>query len=284
LNHHIRHESLPTPGTWHQLSQRVARFLEKPLDMSRPPWELQVIDGLGSIEGLPDGAFAVALKVHHSAIDGVAGLQMVAALHDGEAAPAETGRTDRLWTVENPSWLDLVLKSALPTVTADSATVTLGVPHALRRPTRLLGNVIGLGSGYLRRLIQPAPATDEASAAEPVPETRFNGPVSSARSTGGVQFALAEVKEIKNAVPGVTVNDVVMTVVGGALRSYLREQGELPEQSLVAGIAMSVRSDDERDEGGNRLNFRAVRLGTDLADPMQRLRSVHGSATRAKSV
>jgi WS/DGAT/MGAT family acyltransferase len=185
--------------------------------------------------------------------------------------------------VHRPSGLELLLKSALPLVEGEDGAVSIGLPLALRRPARLLGSVAGMGSRYYRRLVEPTDVTADPSAPD-VPRTRFNGAVGTGRTTGGVRFDLGEIKAVKNAFPGTTVNDVVTAVVGGALRTFLLTEDELPDRSLIAAMPMSVRTGAEIAEGGNRLNVSTVVLGTDIADPLERLRTVHDSTTQSKSV
>jgi diacylglycerol O-acyltransferase / wax synthase len=283
VDYHIGREELPAPGNWRQLSEQVSRFLERPLDMKRPLWELCVIEGLNAVEGLPENAFAIAIKVHHASNDGVGGIEMVGALHDAEPLPPAADSSENTWHVEHPSQLNLLAKSVLPAIHFDGATVSVCMPKSLIRPMRLIGAAAGLGAGYFRRLSESA----EPTASDPspgVPYTRFNGAVGPHRTIGGVQFALADVKAIKNALPGMTVNDAVLAIVGGAMRGYLLEARELPDVSLVAGMPMSVRTDDERGGDGNRLTVSAVPLFTDVADPMQRVRLAHQSATKTKAI
>src|ERR1700757_3669708 len=84
LGYHVSRLALPTPADWREFCGQVARYLERPLDMSRPPWEMLFIEGLDRIEGMPKGAFALVQKMHHSAMDGVSGMEFIGCLHDQE--------------------------------------------------------------------------------------------------------------------------------------------------------------------------------------------------------
>jgi WS/DGAT/MGAT family acyltransferase len=117
-----------------------------------------------------------------------------------------------------------------------------------------------------------------------IPRTRFSGIVSSHRVVEGRSFALADVKAIKNLVAGATVNDAVLTIVGGALRKYLLSKKELPAKTLVAMAPVSVRSTDGKNAMGNQVAAMTVRLGTDIDDSLQRLAHVHDAAVSSKEM
>jgi diacylglycerol O-acyltransferase len=280
IEQHVQHDPLRPPGDWRQLCSQVASFLERPLDVRRPLWELSVIDGLEAIEGYPAGSFAIAMKLHHALVDGIGGLEVVAALHDRDAGADESPRT---WDVENPGWLDLLRKPIQPSVRFGGGSVTICVPDVARRPLRLLGVLGGAGLRAGRRQLATTVEQD-VKVALTVPETRFNGPLGRTRSVGGVSFAMDRVRAIRAKVPGVTVNDIALAVVGGALRRYLEEQGELPDAPLVSVMPMSVRTAAEQDAGGNLLALSTVALGTDHEDPVERLRAVHESARSGKAI
>lgn len=279
LDEHVLHEPLQQPGDWRQLCTQVASFLESPLPMDRPLWQLCVIDGLDHVEGIAAGSLAIAMKVHHAVVDGIGGLDLLAALHDAEASPPVDARPTRGWEVEQPSWFELLRKPLQPGLHLANGTVSLTVPDVARRPWRLALVVGAAGLSWCRRIGQSQPADPERSG---VPETRFNRTLEGSRSVGGIRVDLAEVREIRNGVPGTTVNDVVLAVVGGALRRYLAS--ELPAESLVSIMPMSVRTVDEAGTGGNRFSVSFVALGTDIDDPLERLSTVREAARQGKSV
>ncbi|HUP99627.1 MAG TPA: WS/DGAT domain-containing protein, partial [Aeromicrobium sp.] len=114
------------------------------------------------------------------------------------------------------------------------------------------------------------------------PRTSFNGTITGHRSTAFADIELATIKKIKDLVPGATVNDVILTISGGALRRYLEARGELPKTSLLASVPVSVHGKSSRDEGTNKVSSLFTRLGTDLADPMERLRALAEANSHAK--
>jgi diacylglycerol O-acyltransferase len=265
LEFHVRHIALPKPGDWQQLCTQVARLQARPLDLTRPLWELYVIEGLESIPGLPHGSFALLTKIHHAAIDGVSGAELAAAIHD-LAPAAKPPPPDAPWRPDEvPGARELLLR-------------TLG--HRALGPLK-----VG------RLLLEAVPAAVRAREeqrkhpVEPVgvPRTRWNAPISPHRSIGGVDLDLGVVREIKKSVAGATVNDAILSIVGGAQRRYLTAKGELPEHALVAMAPISVRDAAEKGAAGNRVSVMTVGLGTDTADPAERLRLVHRRAAGSKA-
>jgi WS/DGAT/MGAT family acyltransferase len=154
----------------------------------------------------------------------------------------------------------------------------------VQNPLRILEAVVGLGPALSRRVL--ATQTDielEPAASAKVPRTRFDGSVGPHRTVGGVRFDLADIKQVKNAVPGATVNDAVMALVGGGLRHYLNDAHELPTDSLVALMPISLREGDS-DGLGNKLAYTTIPLGTDIDDPIERVRRLHEMAAKKKAV
>jgi WS/DGAT/MGAT family acyltransferase len=120
--------------------------------------------------------------------------------------------------------------------------------------------------------------------ARPAPKTRFNGKVSAHRAWDAVPFKLADIREIKGAVEGATVNDVILAIVGGALRQYLGGKNELPKETLTAMAPISVRGESEKAALGNLVSAMVVGLGTTVEDPLERLRFVHAEAANSKAM
>ena len=266
LEFHIRHIALPHPGDWRQLCIQVARIHARPLDLSKPLWEMYVIEGLDSVEGVPKDSFAVFTKIHHAAIDGVSGAELAAAVHD-VAPDAVPTPPQEDWAPEPvPSLLELTLRT-----TANN----------IRSPFRMIRTLGRTAPGLARFVWPTAPAEIEDTG--PVPRTRFNGTVSPHRVIEGQEFSLDQIREIRKCVPGSTVNDVVLTICGGALRRYLKHHRELPRESLVAMAPISVRSEDERGDAGNRVSAMAVTLFTNISEPLKRLEKVHKGTRNSKA-
>jgi WS/DGAT/MGAT family acyltransferase len=119
-------------------------------------------------------------------------------------------------------------------------------------------------------------------AAPKLPTTRLNGPATTHRVGDGFRFELATAKQLRAPVPGSTVNDVVLTIVGGGLRSYLAGTGDLPPTSLFAGVPVSLRTAEDAGTAGNKISITLASLGTDIADPIERLRAVQASTSSWK--
>ncbi len=262
LEYHVRHIALPKPGDWRQLCILLARINARPLDMSRPLWEVYVIEGLDGIDHIPSGCFALIIKIHHSLMDGASGAQMMAAIHDLSPRPRKKKQ-------QEPA---VIHKAPPPMVMYGRAYM-----NALRSPRRFLQ----LG----RRLIDQQRSRKEKGmeGAKRLLDTRFNkAELSPHRVLDAITLDFAEVRAIKNSLEGATVNDVMLTVVAGALRRYLEDKGELPEECLTCGCPIDVRSDDERDSGGNLVGFMGVNLHTEIADPWERFVATRDASQEGK--
>lgn len=264
---HVRQTALAKPGDWHQLWLQTAGSTARALDSSRPLWELEFIEGLDRVAGLPDGSFAVLLKVHHAAVDGVAGIEILNAIHDPAAVP-EPVVVDEEWKPEGEPSPSRLLRRAGINTAKKPLQMTRAMARAFPR---------------MRRVAQGV-KRDELTVPSEAPLTRFNGPISAHRSFDGRRFTLSDVKRVKAAVPGTTVNDVALTIVGGALRSYLSAKGELPVDSLLAVAPISVRTEEEHGQGGNQVSAMIVSLGTDCADPLERLAGVTAATQSSKEL
>jgi WS/DGAT/MGAT family acyltransferase len=268
LEFHVRHQALPKPGNMRQLNNLLSRLHSRPIDLTRPPWEAYFIEGLDSVEGFPPGCFALYLKIHHSAIDGATGNQIIEALHDLTPEPGDFRRDDDWQAEEDPSQLTLLGKSYV---------------NLLKQPTR----IFTLVKHTLESLNLPADIGQkkhEKADHEIKEPTRFNHAVSPHRVFGAMPVELDRVKAIKNAVGACTLNDVVMSVVSGAMRHYLADKNELPKSSLIAGVPMSTRTREEvNTAGGNAVSGMRLSLRTDIADPMERLIMINADAVASKT-
>ncbi|HVM27533.1 MAG TPA: wax ester/triacylglycerol synthase family O-acyltransferase [Mycobacteriales bacterium] len=274
IEYHVREIALPEPGDDKQLAYQAARLHARALDRSRPLWELYLVHGLAG------GKKAVYTKVHHAAIDGVSGNDILAAVLD----LSPEGRAEE----EPPPWeCD---EQPNPVMLLAKSAVTLA-----RQPIR----AARLGYGLARSL--PGLATSPARPRLPVidkvlrrdadlvlntpglraPRTPFNRPISPHRRWSFTTVALSEVKALKNAA-GCTVNDVVMALSSGALRRWLLDHDALPSSPLIAAVPVSIRTDDQKGTGGNRVSTMMAALPTHLDDPVERLRACHTAMKAAK--
>lgn len=282
LDFHVRELALPTPGSPEQLAEQVARIASRPLDRSRPLWELYLLTGLAQ-----DRA-ALMVKFHHAAIDGVSGAEIITTLLD--AAPETVDLS-----AEPPEWRPQPLPGEVQMWLRGVAGLTMQPLRLLDYQRRVLATLPGAArfaarTGYpaaiseLTRWAGGERASDGGLLARPTgvaPRTSFNRPITAHRRWAYGTTSLAAVKEVKNAF-GVTVNDVVLAACAGALRRWLQDHDELPDQPLLAMVPISVRTPAQQGEFGNRVSALIAALPTQLADPVARLRAAHEAMRSAK--
>ncbi|MEV0970697.1 WS/DGAT/MGAT family O-acyltransferase [Microtetraspora glauca] len=276
FDYHVREIALPRPGDDHQLGEQVARLHGRRLDRRRPLWELYLIHGLSG------GRVAVYTKVHHSAIDGVTGAEVLAALMDLGPEPRREAAPPQSEPEAPPETIEMIAR---------------GVARVLENPGAAVRFVAGVmprldeipvvsqlpGAGLVSRLIrgigaEPLPGLPRMA----VPRTPFSGPISPHRRFAFGTLPLADVKRIKNEF-GVTVNDVVLSLCAAALRRWLVQRDELPREPLVAGIPISSRGITEGgDIPANEVVLALATLPTDVSDPGERLRGVSRSMKTVK--
>jgi WS/DGAT/MGAT family acyltransferase len=284
IDFHIRESAVAPPGDDKRLGELVARVFARPLDRSRPLWELYLIHG---IEG---GRVGMLTKVHHSVVDGVSGAEILSVLLDLHPEGREIPPPDDDNVGERvPSDLEMLGRGVLglpmqPVRALRAAPST--VPNLLDVPG--VSRVPGMGSfGKLAsraRGIIGGPRTDkrvlEMQTAS-VPKTRFNGPISAHRRFSFGSISLDAVKAMKNAL-GITVNDVVVSLCATAVREWLLERDELPDEPLVSMIPVSVRGAHEVGTFGNRVSMMIVPIPTNVADTRERLMKTHEYLKGAK--
>lgn len=268
LDYHVRHITLPRPGTNRQLQQYVARLHSTLLDRSRPMWEFFIIDGLKS------GQVALYTKVHHAGIDGQAGVALGKAIFDLEP----TGRLVKPPRARPRS-------SGYQLGMAELATAALR--NTAQQYVKLfkMAPAIARALGGLAKPDEKAAEKDAATAPKKfnlfAPRTSLNVSITNQRTFAGRTISLAETKHIAKHF-GVSLNDVVMATVAGALRHYLADNNELPAKPLVAGVPVSLREAGD-DTANNQASMILVSLATDITDPVQRLKAINASSTSSKS-
>lgn len=267
LEYHVRHIALPQPGDWRQLCIQASRLHSRPLDMTRPLWEMYVIEGLNNVDFLPEGSFAIMLKVHHVAIDGISAAEMTMGMHDLEAYPARQRRKVRWRPEKEPRPVQLLSRALRNNI---RASLTSGSTIA----RKLTDSFTHSGS----------PKVEDLRDHTPAPTTRFSNKISPNRVWDAVRFDLATLKQIKNSVPGTTLNDVVMTICGGAVSRYLDSKNETPNASLTAMVPVSVRNPEEMGAGGNKVHLARASLMTGEADAKARLQRVSEEMKHVKGM
>ncbi|MEO6126340.1 MAG: wax ester/triacylglycerol synthase family O-acyltransferase [Ilumatobacteraceae bacterium] len=292
IDFHVRHHAVPPPGTPEQLAEVISRIVARPLDRSRPLWELYVIEGVAN-----GTRIAQLTKVHHAAIDGAAGAGMLAAILDASADYRPSGES-AAWTPD--------------TVPTDDEMLRITAREYIRRPEKMIRLSVrsirelaaSTQNGGLRALAdviaQPMPGpfgkmlrerlrgthhdVDHPPALPPTqaPRTPWNRPITPHRRFASTTIPLDDAKRVRRQF-GCTFNDVVMALCSGALRRYLIAHDCLPAESLIAMVPISVRSGNEEDTYQNRVSALLADLATNEPDPVERLRRVQKSMTAAKN-
>ena len=291
LDFHVRHNALPPPGDDQQMAELVARIVGRPLDRRRPLWETYVI------EGLPEDRFAILTKVHHATIDGASGAELLVLMLDDspEGDPVEPPTTD--WTPERvPSDTEMIALAAGALIRKPGRALLLGartardLGRATRNPVLVaaadraraslrgpLGALLNLGR---KRENEEAVGSPPSLAA---PRTPFNATITPHRRFAFDSVPLDVIKDIKNAC-GATLNDVVMAVCAGGLRTWLERHDALPDSPLTVMVPVSIRTGKETEKWSNRVSAIFAGLPTDEPDPVQRVQRVHESMIGAKQL
>ena len=269
LEYHVRHVALPKPGDWRQLCIQAARIHARPLDLSRPPWEFTVVEGLDAVEGYPPGCYALVTKVHHAAIDGMSGIDLLEATHTLAPNTPPPNEPDAWKPEKVPSPVELLGKSYINSIVNPFKQVQV----AAQSIPGVAGAIKGLIAREFKITSDIVP-----------PRTRFNRSISPHRVIEGRKFDLKEFKSIRKLLPEAKVNDVAIAVIGGALHKYLTAKDDLPKSTMTAMAPISVRSQDEKGDMGNQVSAMVAPLGTHIADPAERLGYVYGQTSNSKAM
>lgn len=257
LTKHVVRVTLPAPGTMAQFEAAIARLHAQPLDRTRPLWRFHVI------EGLQDGGLGFYSKVHHATLDGASGVAFAQAMLDFAPTPRAVEPARRRRT-EHPGVVALI-GTALKVSGSQTVNLVRLLPGLARAAARL-----ATGSTGFRRNLSLGP------------RTAFNRTIDAGRSFATASLPLAAVRQLSKA-NDATLNDVVLTLVGGALREYLRTRGGVPTKSLVVAMPVSLREAGNT-EATTLATMTLASLATDIADPIERLRAVQASTQAAKEV
>jgi diacylglycerol O-acyltransferase / wax synthase len=267
IHRHLRRISLPAPGTEAQFQGLVGELLAPPLDRAKPLWELILV------EGFEDDRFGIVYKTHHAMADGISAVDIGMLLFDVEPKP-EPARDEAPWTpARSPSRAALVGHAGS------------GIAATLRRLARWLRRALEEPGRARRRAADGLTGLWEVTwnLARPAPKVPFNTPIGTGRSFCWSSFDLPDFKHIKNALGG-TVNDVTLAVVAGALRRWLQEHDVAVDGlELKALVPVSIRTENEHGELGNKLTAMRGPLPVGVADPVKRLHSVSASMDALKA-
>ena len=265
IDYHVRRIGAPAPGGRRELADLAGQIAGTQLDRSRPLWETWVI------EGLKQDRIGIVTKVHHCAIDGASGADLMVHLFDPEPSGRQLDPHDPIPEGRVPSDIELMGHAA-----ASRWRRTASLPALLGRTAQSATNIVR-GRRDPNTPVGAAPLT-----APPVP---FNGSLTPHRKVAFARVPLPAVKEVK-ALLGTTVNDVVLAICGGALRNYLIRHDALPDAPLVAVCPTSVRSGDEAAvvaaPSANKVSALFTSLATDIEDPGERIYAIQRVTKGAK--
>ena len=268
LAYHVRTTALPEPGSEEQLRNLAGRVFSQQLDRDKPLWEMWVVEGL---EG--GDRFAVLSKTHHALVDGISGVDIASVLFDTSPEPAPVPEPPKRWLPRPlPSRTQLLAEALFERATVP-AEIVRGVRSALRAPRRIAGAAVGALAGV---------GAMAWAGMSPAPACPYNTSIGPHRRFTWVRCSLADVKAIKNSLGG-TVNDVMLTVVTGALRRDLRRRGvQTDGLELTAMVPVSVRSDEARGALGNQVAAMMAPLPVGCEDPEACLRTISAAMERVK--
>jgi diacylglycerol O-acyltransferase len=261
LAYHVRHTSLPEPGSEQQLRTLAARIFSQQLDRSKPLWEIWLI------EGLKGGRFAVVGKTHHAMVDGVSGVDITTVLYDAEKEPDETPVPPEGWTPRpEPNDAEL-LAEALVERAIYPREIARGLRWVVRGPRRAL-----------RKAADAAIAAGSfAWTGIAAPQSPFNFDIGTHRRFAWVRASLGDIKQVKNELGG-TVNDVILTAVAGGLGRYMRSRGHSTDGlELRAMVPVSVRTAEQQGALGNQVTAMMASLPIWCEDPKRRMEIVRQS-------
>ena len=265
---HLTHIALPKPGGWKELREIASKIFSEPLDHSRALWSFIFVEGLDTIPQMPAGSVAIISKMHHVAIDGVAGAGLLSLLFDLTPDKKDIPAPKPFNPKPLPNELSLIVKSTL-----SFAEEPLKFP-------RILANTLTatLKAGFLTRVQKK----DLPTAPFTAPPTPINGIISARRKWNTAILSLDRVLTLKNMM-GTSMNDVMLAICAGALRRYLLEKGKLPKKPMVAMVPVSTRTSDNTEGTGNQITPMLVQLATNIEDPIERLETIHENTSRGKT-
>ena len=281
IDFHVRHIAIPPPGDREQLAAQVARIIGRPMDRTKPLWEVYVM------EGLEDDEFAVLSKIHHATVDGASGVELLTILLDADPDGDDIPADDGSWKAEPvPTELELLSRTAASYVRRPVrlAKVQLNAVQQMAEITRNKG-LETMVRNIRRQLPGPAGRANEANSLTTptvtAPRTPFNHSITPHRRLAMRSVPLSDIKQLKTKA-GATVNDIVMAVCSGALRNYLLKHDALPDEPLQAMVPVSIRTGEEEDRWTNRVSSLVATLPTNVEDPLERLELVHAAMETAK--
>jgi diacylglycerol O-acyltransferase / wax synthase len=266
IERHVRRVALPKPGGMDELRELVGRIMSEPLDLTRPLWQLYLI------EGLERKRHAYVSKTHHALVDGVAAVDVGTIILDVSAEGTELAVSDEGWEPDEPSPELLLVHDASDRIRAPLRLARRAAREAVTMPRSTAGRVMRTAEGFAKL----------AASGPTAPRTFLNQEIGRDRRVAFVETDLELLKSVRGA-SGATVNDVILSVATGALQRMFTRRNEPPTEHLVGLVPISVRKPDEELELGNRIATLLVKLPLAERDPAARLERIHAETVRLKA-
>jgi diacylglycerol O-acyltransferase / wax synthase len=267
-DYHISRVALPKPQNWQEIYRLFGQFHAQPLDRTRPLWQIMEVEGLDRVEGIPRGSAALFLKIHHAVMDGKSALRLITSLHSPGAEPGSPTFADSMpdekpidKDFQPPSWWEKYGRAWW---------------HSIERPIDMAATLVKL----LPQLLEHDPSDPKGESGD-TPRSRFNQTMSADRVVGHVRMDMRRVRKIEKKYH-CTINDIALCVVAGALRDYLLEQNELPEEHLQALMPIDIRRQDKDGTIGNHVSVAKVCLYTGIGDVKKRLQAISKVSSHTK--
>jgi diacylglycerol O-acyltransferase len=267
-SYHVSRVALPKPQNWREIYRLFGEFHAQPLDRARPLWQVMVVEGLDRVEGVPRGSTALFLKIHHAVMDGKSALRLMTSLHSLGPEPGSPTFADSLpdekpidKDFRAPSWWEKYGRAWW---------------HSVERPIDMATTLVKLLPQLLDKEA-PAPKSQKQT----TPHVRFNRTVSADRVVGHIRMDMRLVRKIEKKLH-CTINDIALCVVSGALREFLLEHRELPEENLQTLMPIDTRRPDRDGTIGNQVSVAKVSLYTTIDDVKKRLHAISKDSTHGK--
>jgi len=268
---HLHRMKLPDPADWKTLRDLTSSLFSNTLDPRRPLWSVSFIEGLDQIAQVPKGSVAIVSKVHHVMIDGSSGVGIMGLLFDNDknGASKKVPQPKPFEPDPLPDEFSLLLKSSYKFL-----------KNPLKVPITIGETVLALAKGKANSNLKGKKDFNRPSFS--VPKTIFNGTVSPKRTWGTAILSFERIYALKK-VMNVSVNDIVLAICAGGIRTYLQEKEQLPSQPLVANVPISIRSDNKTQEMNNQISNMLVRIATHIDNPIERLEYIHEQTLQGKT-
>jgi diacylglycerol O-acyltransferase len=268
---HINRLKLPDPANWKTLREMTSSIFSSPLDLRRPLWSIDFIEGLDEVSQVPKGSIAIVSKIHHVMIDGSSGVGIMSILFDKneedknkKPSPPKPYEPEPL-----PDEINLLIKS------------TYGFFKNPLKVPKLIGET---AYSFLKVKMNSQLKVKKTSlkSTYSTPKTIFNESVSPKRTWGTAILSFDRVNALRK-IMDVSVNDLILAICAGAIRRYLEEREKLPVQPLVANVPISIRVKGEEQKMNNQISNMLVKIGTHIKNPIERLEFIYEQTSLGKS-